>query len=148
MELAWCCRCQADVSLAHAVAELPCPKCGAASYFLMAGDGERESLLSESERMMRLGRWPAAEKALHECASRGLISAADFNLSAANLAWRKSCAASAASLVAGEGVPLAAFRAELVPAYDEYVVEWLLREYRGLRLVPDGGSYLVEARAE
>lgn len=148
MELAWCCKCQADVSLAHAVAELPCPQCGAVSYFLMAGDGEREALLSESERMMRLGHWPAAEKALNECAARGLISAADFTLSSANLEWRKCCAASAASLVAGDGVPLAAFRAVLVSGYDEYVVDWLLREFRGLRLVPEGGSYLVEARTE
>lgn len=148
MELAWCCKCQTDVSLARAVAELPCPCCGSVEYFLIAGNVERDSLLSESDRMMRIGRWPEAEKALRVCRERELISIADFNLSFSNLEWRKGCAASAASLVCESAVPLVEFRNALVREYDEYVVDWLLREFRGIRLVPDGGSYLVEARVE
>ena len=144
MEMAWCSKCHADVSLAHAVAELPCPACGGSSFFLMADVVERESLLLEAERMLRLGRWPDAADALKRCFDRELISAADLNLSAANLEWRKQCAAAAGDLVAGGGLPLDSFRFALVAEYDEYVVEWLLREYRGIRLIPDGGSYLVE----
>lgn len=144
MELAWCSKCHTDVSLAHAVAELPCPSCGGTSYFLFAEDGRRELLLSEAERMMRLGRWQDAENALRRCSECGSLSAADFNLSAANLEWRKQCAAAAADLVACCGMSLSTFRNKLIAEYDEYVVEWLLREYRGIRLVPDGGTYIVE----
>lgn len=144
MEMAWCSKCHTDVTLAHAVAELPCPACGSTSFFLMADDGQRETLLFEAERMMRLGRWSDAADALRRCYSLELISAADLNLSAANLEWRKQCAAAAGDLVAGGGLPLDRFRAALVAEYDEYVVEWLLREYRGIRLIPDGGSYVVE----
>lgn len=144
MELAWCSKCHADVSLAHAVAELPCPSCGGASYFLLAGNCQQEVLLAESERMMRLGRWQDAETVLRRCFDLGLISAADLNLSAANLEWRKQCAKAAADLVAYGGLPVASFRSALSAEYDEYVVDWLLREYRGLRLVPSGNTYIVE----
>lgn len=144
MEMAWCTKCHTDVSLAHAVAELPCPSCGSKTFFLMVDDGRREALLLESERMMRLGRWSDASEVLRRCYELELVSAADLNLSVANLEWRKQCAAAAGNLVAGGGLPLDSFRAALVAEYDEYVVEWLLREYRGIRLVPDGGSYLVE----
>lgn len=144
MELAWCSKCHADVSLAHAVAELPCPSCGSRLYFLIAEDGRGEFLLAEAERMMRIGNWDDAGSILKRCFHLGLISAADLNLSAANLEWRKQCASAATALVADGGMPLAAFRSALVSEYDVYVVEWLLREYRGIRLVPDGGTYVVE----
>ena len=69
MEMAWCSKCHTDVSLAHAVAELPCPACGSKSFFLVADDSQRETLLFEAERMMRLGRWPDASDALRRCLS-------------------------------------------------------------------------------
>lgn len=144
MELAWCSKCHADVSLAHAVAGLQCPSCGGRLYFLIAEDGRKEFLLAEIERMMRIGNWEDAESILRCCYDLDLISAADFNLSATNLEWRKQCASSAAVLAAAGGMPLAAFREAIVSEYDIYAVEWLLREYRGIRLVPDGGTYIVE----
>lgn len=144
MCMAWCSKCQTDVSLAHAVAELPCPSCGSNSYFLIVDDGERETLLGEAERMMRIGRWLDASAALSECRNRGLISDADFNLSSANLEWRKQCAAAAVDLVAMEGMPLPDFRAALESEFDSFVVDWLLRDCRMFRLVPDGGGYIVE----
>ena len=101
MELAWCRKCHADVSLAHAIAELPCPSCGAKTYFIIVESADREALLGESERMERLGRWEDAADALEECRKRGLISAADFNLSSANLEWRRQCATAAVSLLSG-----------------------------------------------
>lgn len=148
MELAWCCKCHTDVSLARAVAELPCPRCGATTYFLIAGDAERDALLSESERMMRIGRWPEAKRALLSCSERGLISVADYNLSFATLEWRKNCVETAVGMVSARAVPLSDFREALAKDYDKFVIGWVLREFRGIRLVPDGGSYLVEVRAE
>lgn len=142
MNAAWCCKCQNDASLARAVAELPCPKCGSVSYFIVSEDGQRDSLLNESERMMRLGRWSEAERALEEC--RSLMSDADFNLSSVTLSWRRECAASALDALVAGSVPLDMFHACMVSEFDEYVVDWMLREFRGIRLVPDGGSYLVE----
>ncbi len=148
MELAWCCKCHTDVSLARAVAELPCPRCGATTYFLIAGDAERDALLSESERMMRIGRWPEAKRALLSCSELGLISVADYNLSFATLEWRKNCVEAAIGMISARAVPLSDFREALAKDYDKFVIGWVLREFRGIRLVPDGGSYLVEVRAE
>lgn len=144
MDIAWCSKCHEDVSLAHAVAELPCPSCGAKTYFMIVESADKEALLGESERMMRLGRWDDAGDALAECRKRGLISAADYNLSSANLEWRRRCAASAIALASGSGVPLAEFRAALIEEFDAFVVDWLLQECRLIRLVPAGCGYIVE----
>lgn len=144
MDIAWCSKCHKDVSLARAVAELPCPSCGSKSYFLIVDDGDRETLLGEAERMMRLGRWSDAAAALGECWERGLISAADFNLSSASLEWRKQCAAAAVDLVAIERMLLPDFRAALEADFDSFVVDWLLRDCRVIRLVPAGDGYVVE----
>lgn len=144
MELVWCSNCRADVSLAHAVAEMPCPACGGREYFVAADDGSADALLFKAERMMRLGRWSEAAAAFRACFEMGLISAAEFNLSSANLEWRRQCAAAAVDLVACGGIRLDAFRGALSAEFDEYVVKWLLKEYRGIRLVPDGKSYIVE----
>lgn len=144
MDIAWCSKCHTDVSLAHAVAELPCPSCGSKMYFLIVDDGERETLLGEAERMMRVGRWADAAAALYECKKRGLVSTADFNLSATNLEWRKQCAAAAVDLVAVEGMPLAEFRAALENEFDSFVVDWLLQSCKVIRLVRAGKSYIVE----
>lgn len=144
MELAWCRKCHADVSLAHAIAELPCPSCGAKTYFIIVESADREALLGESERMERLGRWEDAADALEECRKRGLISAADFNLSSANLEWRRQCATAAVSLLSSGGVPLPKFRAALEAEFDSFVVDWLLQDCRLIRLVPAGSNYIVE----
>lgn len=144
MELAWCRKCHADVSLAHAIAELPCPSCGAKTYFIIVESADRETLLGESERMERLGRWEDAADALEECRKRGLISAADFNLSSANLEWRRQCATAAVSLLSSGGVPLPKFRAALEADFDSFVVDWLLQDCRLIRLVPAGSNYIVE----
>ena len=144
MELAWCRKCHADVSLAHAIAELPCPSCGAKTYFIIVESADQETLLGESERMERLGRWEDAADALEECRKRGLISAADFNLSSANLEWRRQCATAAVSLLSSGGVPLPKFRAALEADFDSFVVDWLLQDCRLIRLVPAGSNYIVE----
>lgn len=144
MELAWCIKCHKDVSFAHAVAELPCPSCGAKAYFTIVGNADREALLGESERMMRLGRWDDAEDILAECHERGLISVADYRLSSANLEWRRQCAAVAIALASDSGVPLAELRSALEAEFDKLVVDWLLKECRLIRLVPAGSGYVVE----
>lgn len=145
-ELAWCLACGKDVSVAHAVAEFPCPSCGGKDYFVAAGSVEKDMLLSLAERMQRVGRWEIAERAFLRCAELRLISAADRNLSLCNLRWRMECAASALSILrsASEPVTVDALRSALVADYDEFVVTWLLRDFAGLRLVPAGKTYTVE----
>lgn len=146
VEFAWCRKCGADVSIAHAVAEFPCPTCGAVEYIVIADDGQRDALLSLAERMMRLGRWEDAASAFDRCLAGDLISAADYNLSLSNLEWRKLCAASGAKLIADSSgrVPLEYFRGCLELEYDVFVVQWLLNEYQGFRLIPSGRSFYVE----
>ena len=138
MELAWCRKCHADVSLAHAIAELPCPSCGAKTYFIIVESADQETLLGESERMERLGRWEDAADALEECRKRGLISAADFNLSSANLEWRRQCATAAVSLLSSGGVPLPKFRAALEADFDSLLCLGTPRCRRYGRMVASG----------
>lgn len=146
MEFAWCRACGTDVSIAHAVAQFPCPSCGSTDYIVIADDGKRDELLSLSERMMRLGRWAEASSALSECIAAGLISPADYNLSAANIEWRRQCAASASDMIAAAGgrLPTSQLRLRLASDYDAFAVHWLLHEFRGLRLVSSGGVSFVE----
>lgn len=142
----WCRSCSRTVSLEHAIAELPCPSCGGSDYFVVTGSAEQDALLSLSERMQRIGRWEVAEKAIRRCADRGYISAADCALSIHNLAWRRECACSACSMIEDSPAALtvAELRSSLLRDYDTYVVDWLLQEFAGLRLVPFGDTYVVE----
>ena len=144
MELAWCKNCQKVVSLARAVAELPCPGCGMKEYQITSDCGRRDELLFTAERMMRIGRWAEASAAVTQAFEDALISAADKNLTMADLEWRKQCAASAAEMLADGQMPLDVFRERLVSQYDGFVVDWLLREYHGIRLIPSGCTYAVE----
>ena len=146
MDVSWCRRCGADVSLAHAVAELPCPKCGAVEYTVIVDSGERDALLSKAERMQRLGRWEDATSIFADCLSGELISLADFNLSMTELKWRREAAAFAAGLVDGNGgsLPVERFRQRMEAEYDQFVAQWLLREYQGVHLASDGNSSVVE----
>lgn len=146
MEMAWCLNCREDVTLAHAVAELPCPSCGGCEYFVAIDEGGQEALFSKAERMQRIGRWAAAAEIYSSCASKGLMSAADLNLSMATLEWRRACAVAGASLIQDSGgeIPLEDFRAELQDSFEDYVVAWLLHEYQDIRTVMRDGGYVVE----
>lgn len=146
-DLIWCSSCGTEVSLARAVAELPCPACGSTNYFVVATDAERDALLSLSERMQRIGCWEVAEAAFRRCLDQGYITDADFNLSTCALRWRKECAGNAIDLVRSSGCALTveALRELLLNEYDEYTVDWLLSDFTGLRCVSRAGASYVEA---
>lgn len=145
-DLIWCSSCGTEVSLARAVADLPCPGCGGVNYFVLATDKEHDALLSLAERMQRIGCWEVAEAAFRRCLEAGYISAADCNLSLHALAWRKDCASVARRLIlhSDSAVTIDALRAALLKDYDEYTVDWLLSEFTGLRRVPFGSTFIVE----
>ena len=146
MDFSWCSRCGADVSLAHAVAELPCPECGAVEYTIIVDSVEHDAMLSKAERMQRLGRWEEAASIFADCLSEELISQADFNLSMNELKWRRDAAAFAAGLIEGNGgsLPVERFRQRMEAEYDQFVAQWLLREYQGFRMVSGKDSNAVE----
>jgi len=146
MEQSWCRACHTDVALAHAVADLPCPVCGSKDYFCVSDDGRRDSLLGQAERMMRLGRWGDAAALNQECYALGLMTAADYNLSSTNLEWRRDCARAAREMVRSSdmNVSVSELREWLEHEYDAHVVSWLLREYRGLRIIIADGKRVVE----
>lgn len=145
-DLIWCRSCGKDVSLARAVAELPCPCCGATDYIVMASGAEQDALLSLSERMQRIGCWEVAEAAFRRCLDAGYISSADCNLSLHALEWRKECAAAARRLVltSDSALTVDTLRSALLNDYDEYTVDWLLSEFSGLRRVPFGNTFIIE----
>lgn len=145
MEMAWCVNCGEDVTLAHAVAELPCPSCGNDEYFVAIDDGAREALFSKAERMQRIGRWAAAAEIYTSCASKGMMSPADLNLSMVTLEWRRACAVAGASMIqaAGGEVPLEDFRSRLQDEFEDYVVAWLLHDYQEIQTMLRDGSYVV-----
>ena len=35
------------------------------------------------------------------------------------------------------------FKEQLLANYDEYVTQWILRDFLGIRLIPEGGEYFV-----
>lgn len=141
--MAWCCNCRTDVPLSRAVAELPCPKCGAIGYFCVLLETSLEDRLAESERLMASGAWDRALSILEAAAEAGEISAADRVLSVANLKWRQKCAAAAVELLTEGPLPVEEFKQALIPEFDQFVVEWLLQSYTGIKLVPRGGSFEV-----
>ena len=145
-DLIWCSSCGTEVSLARAVAELPCPSCGGTDYFVLATDTEYDALLSLSERMQRIGCWEVAEAAFRRCLDQGYITSADCNLSLRALSWRKECADVARDLVSSSesAMTIDALRSLLLNEYDEYTVEWLLSEYTGLRRVPFDNTFIIE----
>ena len=145
-DLIWCSSCGTEVSLARAVAELPCPCCGSTSYFVLATSAEHDALLSLSERMQRIGCWEVAEAALRRCSDQGYISAADFNLSHRALLWRKECADVARDLIGSSESALTVdeLRSLLLNEYDVFTVDWLLTDFAGLRRVPFDNTYIVE----
>lgn len=145
-DLVWCRSCGKDVSLARAIAELPCPSCKATDYIVIASAAEQDALLSLSERMQRIGCWEVAEAAFRRCLDAGYISSADCNLSLHALAWRKECAAAARRLVLTSDPALTAdaLRSALLRDYDEYTVDWLFSEFTGLRFVLSGNERIVE----
>ena len=142
----WCSSCGEEVSLARAVAELPCPVCGKTNYFVVATDAEHDALLSLFERMQRIGCWEVAEGALRRCLDQGYISQADYNLSAGTLSWRRDCVDAARSILSASVGPVSAgeLQSQLVPDYDDYTVAWLLSEYSGFRHVKSGRSVYYE----
>lgn len=145
-DMIWCSSCGTEVSLARAVADLPCPCCGSTSYFVLATSAEHDALLSLSERMQRIGCWDVGEAALRRCRDQGYISSADFNLSRLALLWRKECADVARGLIGSSASALTVeeLRSLLLNEYDEYTVDWLLSDFTGLRRVPFDNTYIVE----
>lgn len=145
-DLIWCSSCGTEVSLARAVAELPCPGCGGTDYFVLATDAEYDALISLAERMQRIGCWEVAEAALRRCRDQGYISTADFNLSSRALSWRKECAETARDLVSSSASALTvdALRSLLLNEYDDFTVDWLLSDYTGLRRIPFDNTFTVE----
>lgn len=145
-DLIWCSSCGTEVSLARAVAELPCPACGSTDYFVLATDAEYDALLSLAERMQRIGCWEVAEASLRRCRDQGYISTADCNLSLRALSWRKECADVARDLIRSSSSALTVdqLRSLLLNEYDEYTVDWLLSEFTGLRRVPFDKTFIVE----
>lgn len=146
-DMVWCSSCGAEVSLARAVAELPCPFCGKTEYFVVASDAEQDALLSLSERMQRIGCWEVAEGAFQRCLDQGYISQADFNLSTCTLRWRKECVDAARGFVLSSGSSLP--EQQLISllqqeGYDDYTVAWVLSEYSGFRHVKRGRMNFVE----
>ena len=89
---------------------------------------------------MRSGLWDAARQEYLSCSQ---LEASEINLRMATLLWRKDCAKYALDLLLVEPMRLEEFRSRLLTNYDEYVTQWILQDYIGIRLVPDSTSYLV-----
>ena len=61
----------------------------------------------------------------------------------ATLHWRKDCAEFVLDLLLAKPVRLEEFKSCLLSNYDEYVTQWILQDFLGIRLIPDSTSYLV-----
>lgn len=149
-DLCWCRSCYSSVSLAHALASLPCPRCGASDYLIITDDPDRDILLSTFDRMQRVARWDEAEAAIRRCLDYDYISQADYNLSMASLVCRRECAASAAACIKESGgrCLVTDLRNALARDYDSFTINWLLQEYSGIRLVSSGRRFYAEVNSD
>ena len=120
VDLSWCSSCGCDLSVAHVVAEIPCPSCGERLYFCAVCDTSREDKQAEAERLMRLGRW---EDAGEICAAHGGLD---------TFAQRHACAVDAAELYDAVTMPLKTLKKALQGVHSAPVVKWVLTEYHGL----------------
>lgn len=145
-DLVWCSSCGLSASLAQAVAELPCSRCGSRSYFCATSSTEEDALLSLAERMQRVGEWELAETAFRRCFSSGFISSADLHLSLHQLSFRRECADAACTLIrsSSSALTVSDLRSLLLAEFDDFTVSWLLSDYTGIRLVPFDSTYIVE----
>lgn len=146
-DMVWCSSCGTEVSLARAVAELPCPVCGKTEYFVVASDAEQDALLSLAERMQRIGCWEVAEGAFRRCLDQGYITQADFNLSTRTLQWRRECVDAARGFLrsADSSLPEKQLGSLLQQNdFDDYTIVWVMNEYSGFRHVRRGKTQFVE----
>lgn len=145
-DLVWCSSCGLSASLAQAITESPCSRCGSRSYFCVTSAAEEDALLSLAERMQRVGEWDVSETAFRRCYASGYISAADLNLSLSQLSFRRECADAACALIrsSSSALTVSDLRSLLLSEYDDFTVSWLLSDYSGLRLVPFDSTYIVE----
>lgn len=146
MESAWCTQCRTSVSLQHAMDELPCPSCGSSSYMVIVYGGQipLDECDSVAEQYMRNGQWDEAADQYQTCSD---IEPSERTLRMATLEWRKDCAQHVHNLADNCGkLTVAELRQYLIDNYDEFVTKWILQEYRGIILVPDGETYRVERR--
>jgi len=145
-DLVWCSSCGLSASLAQAVSECPCSRCGSRSYFCATSSAEEDALLSLAERMQRVGEWELSESAFRRCFAAGYISAADLRLSLSQLSFRRECADAACTLIrsSSSALTVSDLRSLLLTEYDDFTVSWLLSDYSGLRLVPFDSTYIVE----
>ena len=144
MEGAWCIGCKASVSSFHAAHKLPCSACGGTDYVII--QRFRQDPITEcdakAEQLMRTGLWDDARQEYLACSQ---FEASEINLRMATLEWRQECAGYVLELLneVSEPMQLEKFKKQLLANYDEYVTQWILRDFLGIRLIPDESSYLV-----
>lgn len=91
---------------------------------------------------MRSGQWDDARQEYLSCSQ---FEDSEINLRMATLEWRRDCAEYVLDFLneASEPMQLEKFKKQLLANYDEYVTQWILRDFLGICLIPDGGEYFV-----
>lgn len=149
MDNVWCVNCKASVSLQHAMNELPCPSCSSTSYMIMCLECSLslEDTDLRAEQLMQYGKWQEAAEAYHFCSD---IEPSELNLRMAVLELRKECSQQIHKVIVDNGgiLNIADLRQYLLDNYDTFVMKWILQEFRGILLVPNGTSYNVQWRDE
>lgn len=147
MERAWCTNCKTNVSLIHATNELPCPSCSSVSYMVLRFDASisLEDTDLKAEQLMQRSMWDEAAEAYRSCSD---IEPSEFNLRMATLELRRDCSQQIHNVIVDNGgtLDIADLRQYLVDNYDTFISKWILQEYRGILLVPNGTSYFVQWR--
>lgn len=147
MKVSWCTKCKADVSHSLAFSGLPCPNCGSRDYVII--DTDLKSTIEDSddkaELFMKRGMWEEAEDVYY---SNTDYEKSEVTLRMATLQLREECAKHAESFLSEHpsGIAVSSFKQELLDNYDEFVTAWILQDYQGISLIPNGCSYYVKRR--
>lgn len=144
MQSAWCISCNADVTAEHAMEGRPCPICSNTEYFVI-GCNDDDILKATDERcelLMQRGEWDAA---VAEYSSCPVMEPSETTLRMATLELRRDCAQYIAKTL-NRPVALEDFMQDIKAHYDSFVTKWIMHNYQGIRLVPDGSTYNVIRR--
>lgn len=87
--------------------------------------------MQAAEEAMRQGEWDQAHRHIDIGYAAGDISLSDRNLTRTLISWRQECVQAMLDIYTVDDVSLPTLRRRLLAAgFDEYVIDWVIFDYR------------------
>lgn len=148
----WCLNCTENVPVKDAQSQQPCPRCGANQYFILntifktnrstkPGDVQRYCE-EQANELMRLGQW---ELAVEMYRKKDVFSLEEAKEKIAYVMWIKLRVDYLYYELDRhpDGILYDDLRQKLLVGSDEKCADWLLNEYRKVKVINDGKTCMV-----